>query len=376
MYVHLGLFRTALVTSLFRRPFRLRRWAMVLGFCALFWTVWILVALGRGLDWILFPGFRRQVIREPTFIIAPPRSGTTFLQQLMSQDEHRFACVRLYETIFPSVTWLRLFDLVGWVDRRLGGFLARGVRWFERRAFGGWDEVHRMSFTAPEEDECYFVYTMVAEALLLLFPFPEELWLATRADRLPERSRHALMKHYRSCIRRHMYARGPHKTLLAKNPGSAGRIRAILETFPDARIVSIVRHPYESLPSHVSSFYRAWQVHSPEIEKVSDVTAAYAEVAVDWYRNIYECRDLPSPERHVTVRYEELVTDPRAAVRAVYTHFGWELDPEFVARLDASARRARGYRSEHSYALGEYGLSPEWVQERLGDVMDAYALER
>ena len=93
--------------------------------------------------------------------------------------------MRLYETIFPSVTYLKAFDLLGAIDRACGGFGARLVRWSERRFFGGWDDMHRMSFTAPEEDECYFVYTMVAESVLLLFPYPRDLWIATRADQLP-----------------------------------------------------------------------------------------------------------------------------------------------------------------------------------------------
>jgi hypothetical protein len=376
MYVNLRIFRRALAISLFRRPFSLRRWAIVFLFCVLFWTVWTLVAIGRGLDVLLFPGFLRQEVREPTFIIAPPRSGTTFLQKTMCLDADRFVCVKLWETIFPSITYLKAFDLIGRVDAACGGLGARLVGWSERRFFGGWDDMHRMSFTAPEEDEAYFVYTLVAESTLLLFPYPQDLRIATRADELPERERHRLMQHYRSCVQRFLYARGPDKTLLAKTPGNAGRIRSLLESFPDARIISIIRHPYETLPSHVSLTYAVWQVHSPEIAKASPETEAYAEIAVDWYRNMFENRDRPDPRRYAAIRYEDLVGDPARTVRGLYQHFGWEMGAASAAALDEAAGRSRSYQSAHEYSLEEYGLDEGWVQERLGDILDAYSLPR
>ena len=43
----------------------------------------------------------------------------------------------------------------------------------------------------------------------------------------------------------------------------------------------IIRHPYESLPSHVSIFYTAWQAHSPEIPKVSPVKTPLLDQARD-----------------------------------------------------------------------------------------------
>ncbi len=53
------------------------------------------------LDHVFFPGFRRQPVKEPVFIVAPPRSGTTLTQKLMSLDVERFVHVKLYQTIFP-----------------------------------------------------------------------------------------------------------------------------------------------------------------------------------------------------------------------------------------------------------------------------------
>src|SRR5262245_50690034 len=105
MYLDCKLFTQALHLTLFKTPFSFRRWAYVFFFTALYGVMWILVAAGRALDHLFFPGFKRQSVREPIFIVAPPRSGTTLTQKLLALDEERFVYNALYQTIFPAVTF-------------------------------------------------------------------------------------------------------------------------------------------------------------------------------------------------------------------------------------------------------------------------------
>ena len=77
---------------------------------------------------------------------------------------------------------------------------------------------------------------------------------------------------------------GPAKTLLSKATQSSGSVEALLEEFPDAKFITIVRHPYESVASHVSVFYPVWRAHSPDIAKDGPVSKAYARLAVKWFR--------------------------------------------------------------------------------------------
>jgi hypothetical protein len=375
MYINLRLLWRALYTTFFRRPPRLRRWGWTLAVTALFGAIWCLVALGRLLDCVFFPRFRTQPIRRPVFIAGAPRSGTTFMQNLLSLDEERFTHFRLYQTIFPSVTYQRLFDALGRLDARSGDRLARVARALERRFFSAWDHMHRLVFARPEEDEGLFVYTMLTEAIYLLFPYVDALPEAGFADRLPRRSRRRLMRYYKGCVRRHLYATGPNKTLLSKSTSFAGRVDSMLETFPDARVVHLVRHPDECIPSHVSVFYPAWRAHSPDIAKDGPESKAYAQLAVDWYRSMFEKRHKFDEDRYVCVTYDELVEDPERAVERVYQQLGLELREPFRQRLAQTARVARDYESAHEYTLEEYGLSKAWIRERLGDVLAAYGFE-
>ena len=59
MYIHLNLFLKAEYLSLFRTRFRFRRWLYIFFFTALYWLMWFIVAFGRMLDHIFFPGFKQ-----------------------------------------------------------------------------------------------------------------------------------------------------------------------------------------------------------------------------------------------------------------------------------------------------------------------------
>ncbi len=376
MYTNLRLFVRAEYLAFCKTKFSLRRWAYVIFFTVLYWSMWLIVAFGRLLDHIFFWRFRREEIREPVFIVAPPRSGTTFLQKLMALDEERFVHAKLYQTIFPAISYQRLFDGVIRLDRRTGRILTKLIGWCEKRFFGGWDHMHRLRFNQPEEDDGFFVWSFVTEAIYLLFPHIEELWEAGFADALGPRERRKLMRFYKSCLQRQLYANGPGKTVLSKATQSSGLVESLLESFPDARFITIIRHPYQSVPSHVSVFYPVWRAHSPEIAKNGPVSRSYASLAVRWYRHLFEFRSKVLPEQYLCLDYENLTKHPKATVEKIYDHFGWTMSEAYRERLKAATNGQSQYQSQHHYTLEEFGLSKEWIQAELGPLLDHYSLAR
>ncbi|MDB6110151.1 MAG: hypothetical protein JWR69_1901 [Pedosphaera sp.] len=376
MYFNYKLFLRAEYLALIRAPFRLRRWCYVLFFSGLFLLFLLLVGLGRALDHLLFRPFRRQAVAGPVFIVAPPRSGTTLLQKLLSLDDQRFVHLKLYQTIFPAVCCQRLCDGLIWLDGKLGAPCRRVLNWCEKKWFGGWDGLHTMRLNQPEEDDALFLYAFQSEAIYLLFPFIDELWEAGFPDALLPGERRKLMRYYRSCLQRHLYANGPTKTLLSKATQSSGAVESLLEEFPDAKFITIVRHPYRSVASHVSLFVPVWQAHSPEIARNGPVAKAYARLAVEWYKHLFAFRRRVNPRQAYCMDYRDLVRDPHAAIEKIYTHFGWSMSEVYRARLEAATQRQRAFKSKHEYTLEEFGLSKEWIQQELGEVMASHSLER
>ncbi len=79
--------------------------------------------LGFLLDEIIFPGYRRQTVNTPVFIVGVQRSGTTFLHRLMDRDNINFTSMKLWEIIFaPSVIQKKVFNMIGVLDGWCGAF--------------------------------------------------------------------------------------------------------------------------------------------------------------------------------------------------------------------------------------------------------------
>ena len=216
----------------------------------------------------------------------------------------------------------------------------------------------------------------MTEAIFLLFLHVHELWEAGFPDALPPAKRRKLMRFYKSCLQRQLYVNGPGKTMLSKATQSSGAVESLLEAFPDARFITIIRNPYQSVASHVSVFWPVWQAHSPELKKDSAVSKAYASLAVRWFQHLFAFRNKVSPGQYCCIDYRDLERDPTAAIEKVYEHFGWKMSDVFRARLGEATRRQREFKSKHEYTLEEFGLTKEWIQEELGTVLDFYGLPR
>ena len=373
VFNHRAFFK-AMRLSLIDQPFTLRRWLYVIGFSGLYLTFIVLVGFARQIDLWLWPNIRRTAIEAPVFIIAPPRSGTSYLQRLLAADENRFVYWRLYQTILPSVGLERLIRGVGAWDLRFGRRVSKGLERLQSLCFGGWDGLHTMRLSDPEEDGALYLYAFACEAIYMLFPFVEELWELGFPDSMPEPRRLSLMAYYRSCLQRLVFGSGPGKTVLIKSTNSSGTIASILREFPDARIITIVRDPAQSIASSISLMMPAIKSHSPEISERGPVSQNYAKLSAAWYKHLHaNTRSLP-PDRCHVVSYPALISHPAETVLAIYQSFGWKPSGEFRLALTRQVQKESGFSSHHRYELEDFGVSRAWLYQELAAVLYPHGL--
>jgi hypothetical protein len=194
-------------------------------------------------------------------------------------------------------------------------------------------------------------------------------------QRLPRRDRRRIMNFYRRCVQRHLHVGPRGATYLAKNPALTPKVRSVLEEFPDARFVVMVRDPRQTIASFLSMMQMSWRIvgADPDDPALSDFLQ---RMAGHWYRYPPEAlADLP-PDQWATVVYDDLVSDPAGTVRELYTRFGFEIDDEFDRVLDRETGRARDYRSRHRYAAQELGLDPAEIARDFADVIEKYGFDR
>lgn len=332
-------------------------------FCVLQLLHWV----GFALDEVFFRGWRKVQVRRPMFVLGPPRSGTTHLHHVLSLDD-RTTTFRTWECLFGlSVTGRMLLLGLGRVDRFFGRPFGRAGGWLGRRFLAGMDDVHPFAMDAPEEDFLALMPIMQCFILAVVFPRADWLWRTARLDTdATDAERRRLMRFYRACVQKHVYVFGADKRFLSKNASFSGMAESLLETFPDARIVSTTRDPKKTVPSQLSSI-------RPGLAAVGfgRIDPALRDRFVDqllFYYLHLESMAKSRPERIVVIDNDDLRDNLDSVVRASFAALGLDMSLQFADALAAAGRQSRGFSSKHAYTLEEYGLSESMIEARFDAV--------
>jgi omega-hydroxy-beta-dihydromenaquinone-9 sulfotransferase len=253
--------------------------------------------------WRYDAAIRATEPEPPLFVLGIWRSGTTHLHNLLARDK-RLAYPNFFEVFYPHT-----FLSTAWFNR---GLLARFLP--ERRPQ---DNV-RMAIDEPQEDE-FALNCLTRMSFVLLWTFPRraaeyERFLTFRSASQSEIARwqHAL----KWFVQKLTYQHG--RPLVLKSPAHTGRIKLLLEVFPDARFVHIHRNPYNVFQSSLHSAIKAipwWTLQRPDHAGLEERTLRQYEAI---YRAYFEERSLIPASRLHEIHFENLEADPLAQLRQLY----------------------------------------------------------
>lgn len=245
---------------------------------------------------------RATHVPPPLFILGVWRSGTTHLHNLFARDD-RFAFPTTFETFYPH-TFL--------TTRRINGPLMAAAMPPTRPQ----DNV-MMGIEEPQEDE-FALCGMTGLSFTLSWAFPRSTHYArylTLRDATPEERRRWQQALF-AFVQKLTYKHG--KPLVLKSPAHMGRIRLLLELFPDAKFLHIHRHPFAVFKSTVHTartVTKVWALQRYEPPDLEDVIFRQHRDVCDAY---FEERNLIDPARFHELSYDELTRDPIAALRTAY----------------------------------------------------------
>jgi hypothetical protein len=199
-------------------------------------------------------------------------------------------------------------------------------------------------------------------------------------QQIPHAKRMREAAFYKRCLQRYLCSDGRHPEVdqrhyLSKNPAFTFRIDTLLEQFPDARFVYIMRNPLDVIPSFVSITKFVWNLLGDPVEYES--LRSYAiELAREGYRYPLDRLRHLGRERYAVVRFDDLVRDAAQTVTGIYDRLGLEMSPAYAEVLDEEAEFARRYRSRHQYSLEGLGLSRERILSECADAFDRLGFDR
>ena len=278
----------------------------------------VLNSIGKRIESLIFSRrIAKQVVKAPVFILGSWRSGTTLLQNLLSNDS-RFGFPNLYQTLFP-----RHFL---YTEPMLGGVIGRLIP-----ASRPQDNV-KLSSEQPSEEEIA-ISTLDCMSHLVgdtMVPrnrdqFAKFINLKSLSLEEKERWKESFQYFARKLAIRHQ------KPLMLKSPPNTARIRVLLELFPDAKFIMIHRHPYDVVRSGMSWLKKVrthWALQKSDHEDVKDIFITnYRDLMNDYL----EQRQLIDEKCLVEVAFSELEKRPMQTLENVYSHLDL---PEFAETRD------------------------------------------
>ena len=287
---------------------------------------------------------KKTKVQAPVFILGYPRNGTTYLYYLLSKDPN-FAFCKTYECMGPHVIFT-----FGPILRRIALSVLPIKRPMDNMALGA---------DLPKEVE-FATCNIGIESMSNGCFFPQKF--SEYFDRFvlfkgPEKELQNWKKNYLWFLKK-LTLKNKGKRLILKSPFNTGRIKILLELFPDAKFIFIRRHPY-----HVySSNERLYEGILPNLAFHKIDNAEMEQHVFYTFRATIEqylAQKKAIPEGHLfEVAYEDFFQNQEAIIRQFYQQLDLgNMDPVWPIFEKEISRY-------NNYKTNKYGLTKE-IEEKV-----------
>jgi hypothetical protein len=228
-------------------------------------------------------------------------------------------------------------------------------------------DIHTVVWDGPEED------VLLLDRSFTSMSFDSFYWVPGYGDWLRSFDQRPAYRELREWLQV-LYWQDPSRAgrrWVLKSPHHLTAPAAVLDTFPDCKIVMTHRSPASAVPSYASM--------------VLSITRQYSDaadpVAIGRYWNDRFAQTLQAfatirrarPDRFVDVAYTAMLRDPLSEARRVLGELGHTAGPAddaaFEAYLDENRKESHG---RHAYTAADFGLSTEQLERDFSFYTEAY----
>lgn len=295
---------------------------------------------------------------DPVFVIGLPRSGTTFLFNLLYQD--KIFRSPLYWEIMKPLPIAKNKKEIKRRIRKVNGELFLGKTVIPKlRA------MHTIKAEMPEE--CEQIATMHAKSFVYI----------CMAD-VPEYAEYLKTCDFDSVFMWHKRFfqiletdKRPDKWLL-KDPSHIGHIPSILKTYPNAKFIYIHRDPTDAIGSFCSL---TKNIRSSFTSKVNPEDIGNTVIDF-WSHNVrqgLQDRSLIAENKIVDVIYDDFVRNPMQEIKNIYAHLNFDMSVATENNMQNYLYLNKGKsKSKHIYNIEEFNIDEEKIKFHFNDYMLKY----
>lgn len=299
-------------------------------------------------------------VERPVFVFGMPRTGTTLVSNLLAQDPGR-RTLRNWEaadTAPPAATGALL------TDPRVADRCAQLAR--ANEAFPALAAIHAEFADGPTE--CLSIHKQDLRAMWwdAQLPMPAYADWMLGCDMVPA---YAFEKRVLQILQSTNAG-----SWQLKMPSHALHLHALLQVFPDARLVWTHRDPFKATGSFLSLVTAVSGCNA--MPDPDFLRRTYPHQLAEHVRRPMAIKRQLGEDRIHDVHYADLMRDPIGVMRRLYAQLG---DP-FTPEAEAGMRRwldenPQGKFGRHAYSLDQFGLTIGDLAPLFEDYLDAYAVE-
>lgn len=246
-----------------------------------------------------------KIIHPPVFIIGHWRSGTTYLHNILSQDTN-FGYLTTFQAYLPGVFLAS--------EKIFKPLVSASIP--KKRPM---DDV-AMDADYPQEDQ-YALGAFCPYSYYHGWCFPKNMEFYNTSVCMENASKETIeeWKRYYLYILKKITLSRNGKQLILKNQDNTGKIKILLEMFPDAKFIFLYRNPYDlyfSMMKFITLALPRFCIQKPpRIEDVEEnMLNLYARIIRKYLK---EREEIPKGNL-VQVRYEDFIAAPFQKIKNIY----------------------------------------------------------
>lgn len=305
----------------------------------------------KVVDWLKrHPKVEDEVVREPVFVVGLPRSGTTIMQEILGADP-RARTVKMWEAKYPCPP-PAASDPVP--DPRIAK--ADAVVGMQDKITPEWATMHKVGGNLPVECIEFMYSSFVSFAFSASFNVPNYTAYVAKAD-----PSHAYAWH-RTILKLLQSTGRPHHWLL-KGPTHLPFLPGLFDTYPDAKLVLMLRDPVKATASVVDVGGTLFYMRSDNLDvgrtRGRFVDGNSSEQTLQNMINWMEEGVIPRDRIH-PLPYLDFFADPDAQLEKLYGALKIELPGDAKrAMLEYIDNKPRNKFGHHEYETGSPALIAE-----------------
>jgi len=289
---------------------------------------------------------KKVKIKTPVFVLGHPRSGTTYLNNILSKDPV-FSYSATYDVLTPHI------------------FLTfkKGLKLMMSKAMPSTrpQDNMKLSINSPNEEE--FAMANISQTSYMHgFFFPKDILQNFKESVVFNDTKFSnhWKKRYDFFLKKLAY-KYTAQQLLLKSPANTGRLKEIAELYPDAKFIHIYRNPYDVYLSTERLYEKVLPITSfQQVDNKKMETYIIEAYALLYKKYLLDKKQLPK-EQLFEIKYEDFVKNPVETIEKAYHQLGLKTFKE------AEQLFKNEVNAEKDYVKNSYATVPPSIKKIINE---------